>query len=344
MRIGLISELMSDLTPGETGPADINSGLLSEEEEDELLSGLRDAGHEVLRIRGVSSLLSRMSYFRRHCDLVFNKSCGYRGVDEKLLAPAILEAACIPYVGSAPYVQALVRNKFHTKLVVAAAGVPTPPAAVVVNGEEPDLGHLKFPAIVKPIGESSSLGLEAGKAVVGDAASAVARARELIRLYHQPAIIEMFIRGMEVEVPIVTDPGPRALGVVAVTANGQLVSGDVYLTSEMVYHDDYGFTTPPTGIDVENIARAATRAATALGVRDYARVDFRIADDGTPWLMEANTSPHVQRHSAFYTLAKQRGIAYHEMLDQIIQIAAKRIPAPSPQVHGSRQRKRRTAR
>jgi D-alanine-D-alanine ligase len=330
MRIGIISEAKLDHPLRETGPRDIDSGLLSQEEEDELLSGLRDAGYDVELIDGLPALLTGIDEIRGRCDLVFNKSCGYRGVDDKLVVPAVLDAAGIPYLGSAPYVQGLVRNKHHTKLVAAAAGVRTPPAAVVAEGRTPSLAHVTFPAIVKPLGESSSLGVEAGKAIVDGPGAAIERARELIRLYHQPAIVETFVRGMEVEVPILADPDVRALGVVALTVDGQVVSGDVYLSSEVVYYDGYGFAPPPASLDGERVAEAAVQAAVALDVRDYARVDFRVAEDGTPWLMEANTSPHVQRHSSFFALAKQRGLAYHEMLDEIVSIATRRIRASSP--------------
>src|SRR5437870_2700841 len=116
MNLGLICETKDRFSFESGDPEDIKSEFLSVEEEDELLSGLRDAGHEVIRIRDAQHLLVRPRHWRKRCELVFNRSTGYRGDHRSLLTPAILEAAGIPYVGSDPYVHGLVRNKYHTKL------------------------------------------------------------------------------------------------------------------------------------------------------------------------------------------------------------------------------------
>lgn len=324
MRLGLICERKLDFIIETNDPGDIQSELVSEAEADELQSGLRDAGHEIVRIRDVADLVNRIGHWRRACDLVFNRSTGYRGNERNLVAPAVLEAAGILYLGCSPYVHGLVRNKYHTKLVIHAAGVATPPAAVIRAGEAPNLGGVAFPAIVKPLCESSSLGIETGKSVVTDEAQAIARAQDLISRYRQPAIVETFVRGIEIEVPIVADPQVRALGAVAITLLGRVISGDEYLATDTVYDDGYGFAPPPTSIDVPRVLRAAEETARALGLRDYGRVDFRVAEDGTPWVMEANTLPHVQRHSSFFALAKERGLKYHEMLGELVEIAAAR--------------------
>jgi len=327
MNLGLICENKSRFEPSSGDPEDLNSELLSIAEEDELLSGFRDAGHEVILIPGTRDLLKRLGYWRSHCELVFNESTGYRGNQNGLLAPAILEAAGIPYVGSAPYVHGLVRDKYHAKLVIGArADVPTPSAVLVEGGtgEPRGLAKLVYPAIVKPVRESSSAGIEAGKSVVPDAPAALARAQEIIRRYRQPALVETFIRGAEIEVPVLLDPAPRPLGAVAITLGGHVVSGDEYLTTSTVYSDDYGFADRPAGIDLERVLAAAARAAAVLGLRDYGRIDFRVADDGTPWFIEADTLPHIQRHSSFYMLARRRGLAYHQMLDELIAVALNR--------------------
>lgn len=305
-------------------PVDIDSELFSEQEEDELLSGLRDAGHEVTRIRGARELLDHVDRWRVGCDLVFNLSVGYRGSERALQAPAILEAAGIPYVGSTPYVQELVHHKHHAKLVVAAAGLSTPPAAVVSPGRRPQLEAVTFPAIVKVLSEGASLGLERGKSVVSSAAAAIERAEELIRRYEQPAIVETFIPGVEIEVPLLIDPRARALGAVALTLDGAVVRGDGYLAADTVYDDGYGFAAAPPELEEARILDAAARAATELGIRDYGRIDFRVSEDGTPWFIEAETHPHIQQHSSFFVLAKKRGLQYHEMLGELVGIAAAR--------------------
>jgi D-alanine-D-alanine ligase len=328
MKIGLICE-RKDLFPFlASDPKDIHSELASIEEEDELTSGLQDAGHTVLAIHHVSELLSRLSLVRQECDLIFNQSTGERGMERMLFVPALLEVAGLPYVGSTPYVHALLRHKHHAKLVAASAGVPAPPGALVDGRGEPDLSAISFPAIVKPVAESSSIGIDA-RSVVANARDALERARRLVIDYRQPALIETFVRGTEIEVPILVDPEPRALGVAAITLDGAPIAGDIFLTSDAVFDDGYGFGPAPGWVDARRVMAAAIAAAEALGLRDYGRIDLRVSEDGTPWFMEADTVPHIQRHSSFFFLAQRLGLAYHQMLDELVQIAVKRLRAAS---------------
>jgi D-alanine-D-alanine ligase len=324
VRVGVVYERKSEypFLPGDARDAD--SELLSEHEERELLDGLRDTSHEIIPIGDAGSLLSHIGYWRDTCDIIFNRSVGYRGAERKSIVPAILEAAAIPYIGSTPYILSLTRNKHHTKIVVRDAGVPTPSATLLYGGTPESLDALRYPAIVKPLAESSSIGIEAGVSIVATPAEACARAAVVYARYGQPVLVESFVEGIELEVPLVIDPEPRVLGIAAVAVGDQLPDGKHYLASDSVYVDDYSFLKPPATIDTDRVTAAATRAARALGIRDYGRVDFRVGADGTPWFIEASTHPHIQRHSSFFVLAQERGMAYHEMLDMLIQIAMRR--------------------
>src|SRR5262249_5116696 len=113
MRIGVVYERKSDYPFTASDAPDADSELLSEQEEHELLAGLRDTAHTILPIGDAGSLLKRLGYWRDTCDIIFNRSVGYRGIERKSIVPAILEAAGIPYVGSTPYVLSLTRNKYH---------------------------------------------------------------------------------------------------------------------------------------------------------------------------------------------------------------------------------------
>lgn len=330
MRLLLLCERRSEFPLLDGDPKDMDSELLSEQEEDQLLSGLRDAGHEVQVTRSLKDLARRSKHWRARTDLVINRSAGFRGNERTLIAPAVLTHLEFPYLGSTPYVHALVRNKAHTKLVVAHAGVSTPPFALYEGGVRPDLTHLWWPSIVKPLAESASIGIDHVHSIVRNAADALERAQYIVDRYQQTALIESFIAGTEVEVPIVTDPTPRALGAVALTLGGRIVDGEQFLAASDVYNDGYGFGPVPSTVDIERVQEAATTAARSLGIRDYGRVDFRVTSDGTPYLIEANTLPHVQRHSSFFHLAALRGRGYHEMLGEIIEAALARYRSTPP--------------
>ncbi len=321
MRVALIFERKSDFPFTDADPKDVNSELLSEFEEDELLSGLRDAGHDVITIGDGERLLKRVMHWRSRCDLALNRSAGYRGLGRKSHVPSVLELAGIPYVGSGPYVSSLTRHKFHAKLIVAAADIATP-AAVAWAGvrDTPKLASLPYPVIVKPIAESCSIGIHSEHSVVSTASDAAARAAWIVETFDQPALVEQFIRGTEVEVPLLGWPDLRATGVVGITLGGETVRGDMLLSSDRVYADDYGWTVSLPGVDCAAVCDLAVRAARALDIRDYGRVDFRVTDEGQAYFIEASVQPHIASHSSFFASARARGVSYPDLLDELIAV------------------------
>lgn len=311
---------------GEGDPSDLNSELLSAEEEQEIINGLHEAGHEVFCIGDVDRLLRGLDYWRHCCDIVFNRSVGYRGVERKSIAAALMDSAGIPYTGSTPYVLSLTRNKYHCKVIAHNAGLRTPSSTMLFGGIDDCADEVQYPAIVKPIAESSSIGIESGAAIVRNADEARQRAQVVASRYHQPVLVETFIEGIELEIPVVADEAGdmRVFGIAAVAVDRTLPCGCHYLASDSVYDDEYDYIDPPASIDLDHIRGLAERGARALGIRDYGRLDFRIDRDGNPWFIEASTHPHVQVHSSFYHAAKQRGMTYPQMLDCLIRTAMKR--------------------
>src|SRR5262249_30602424 len=140
----------------------------------------------------------------------------------------------------------------------------------------------------------------------------------------QALLVESFVDGSEVEAPILVDRLPRVLGLAAIAIDGRLPEATHYLASDSVYDDNYGFLDLPAYIDYDRLAHAAVDCARTLGIRDYGRLDFRVAADGTPWFIEASTHPHIHRHSSFFVAAQRQGMAYHQLLDTLVQVAARR--------------------
>src|SRR4029079_14067252 len=167
-------------------------------------------------------------------------------------------------------------------------------------------------------------GIEAGASIVASPGAALRRAKILLERYSQPVLVESFVEGIEIEVPVIVDPQPRVLGLAVVAIDGQLPDKTHYHASDSVYNDNYSYLEPPAYVDTERVAEAAVRGTRALGIRDYGRLDFRVTADGTPWFIEASTHPHIQRHSSFFVLAQQRDMSYSEMLDMLIQVAIRR--------------------
>ncbi len=211
------------------------------------------------------------------------------------------------------------------------AGVATAPSCLWTGPVSArGLEALGYPAIVKPVAESSSIGIDEDS-IVATPAAAAARAAWLLARLGQPALVETFVEGVEVEVPLVGSPALIPLGVVGITIDGNLVRGKDHLASTAVYDDSYGFVASVPDIEAVSVKAAALQAAIALGIRDYGRIDFRVSADGCPVFMEASTHPHIQPHSSFFALASDRGLSYSAMLTEILDAGSLRLGLQSSQ-------------
>lgn len=223
-----------------------------------------------------------------------------------------LEVMGIPYTGSGVMASALSMDKWRTKLVWIAAGIPTPRFAVT----EPDtdwarvLDRLGLPVIVKPAHEGSTLGITKVR-TAADLAPAIAFAASFDPL----VIVEEFVEGQELTASIL---GDEALPLVRIEApGGNYDYQNKYFTDDTRYHC-------PAGVrpDVEAaIRRDALAAFRVLGCRGWGRADAMLRPDGTYAFLEMNTSPGMTGHSLVPIAAKAVGLAYPDLCVRILEAA-----------------------
>ena len=224
-----------------------------------------------------------------------------------------LEVMGIPYTGSGVMASALAMDKWRTKLVWMASGIPTPRFAIA----EPDtdwaqvLGRLGLPVIVKPAHEGSTLGITKVRAAA-DLAPAIAFAATFDPL----VIVEEFVGGQELAASIL---GGEALPLVRIEApGGNYDYQNKYFTDDTRYHC-------PAGVrpDVEAAIRRDTLAAfRVLGCRGWGRADVMLRADGTYAFLEMNSSPGMTGHSLVPMAARAVGIDYPELCVRILAAAA----------------------
>jgi D-alanine-D-alanine ligase len=312
MRVGLLVDVYDPCDPEHITPA----------EQALFVESLTEVGHEVTVVAGIDDLVLRATASPKFVDLVFNMLLGSGGIERKAVAPAALEALGLQYTGSGMEAQVLSRHKQQAKQSVQDAGLDTP-RGIVFSPASNLPETLRFPCFIKPVSGSASIGIDRVKSLVTSSDEAYFRARRVM-IDHGLALIEQFIPGLELEVPVIADPTPRALGVVALTTNGRLVDGDEFLDAECIAKQEYGFSLDLPRGDRARIRKAAEAAFAALGLRDYARIDFRLDAAGVPWFIEANTHPDLTRHSSFYHLAQSAGQTHSQMLDAIVRAAVAR--------------------
>jgi len=243
-------------------------------------------------------------------DRVFIALHGRFGEDGTL--QGALEYLGLPYTGSGVMASALAMDKWRTKLLWQAAGVPTPPYAVL--SKDTDFvalaDRLGMPIMVKPAREGSSIGMSKVTSV-----EKLAAAYELASEYDDVIIGERFIEGVEVTAAILNDePLPLI----------RLETPRTFYDYQAKYLSDDTRYICPCGLPAEQERRIqgeALRAFQLVGCSGWGRVDVMVDRDGEPYLLEVNTIPGMTDHSLVPMAARARGIEFDELCIRILESA-----------------------
>lgn len=221
-----------------------------------------------------------------------------------------LEMLGIPYTGSGVMASALSMDKWRTKMVWAACGLPTPRYALLDEHTDFDAvaRELGLPIFVKPAHEGSSMG--ATKVMRAEDLRA---AWELAARYDSLVLAEEFIDGAELTVPFLED---RALPVIRIEApDGKYDYQNKYFSDDTRYLCPAGLA---EGLELE-LRALALRSAAVLGCRGWGRVDVMLDRAGRPWLLEMNTSPGMTGHSLVPIAARVDGIDFDALCMSILE-------------------------
>ena len=202
----------------------------------------------------------------------------------------VFDARGIPYIGSNSQTMKDMIDKFHTHDVLARQGVPVPAHHLVRVGDE-DLSRIRYPAFVKPMGESRSVGVT-DDSVVSNDDELRRQVAYVDREFRQPALVEDFLPGDEFTV-LILDNGERQ-----VCLPGLVSVEDRYYGKHKVLRADLrgvGLTrigdAGPRGGEASALA---SRAARAMGCFDHVRIDIKTAADGGLRIMEVNGIPGLK--------------------------------------------------
>jgi D-alanine-D-alanine ligase len=224
-----------------------------------------------------------------------------------------LEVLRIPYTGSGVMGSALSMDKWRTKLVWDASGIPTPRFAMIKATTLWDklAELLGLPLIVKPAREGSTIGLTKVKSV-----EQLPAACELAAKYDELVVAEEFIDGIELTASVL---GEEALPLVRIAApDGNYDYQNKYFTDDVKYFC-------PAGISAEleeEIRQVTLKSFRVLGCRGWGRADVMMRSDGTYSFLEMNTSPGMTGHSLVPIAAKAAGLGYPDLCVKILEGAA----------------------
>ena len=305
----------------------------------DVVTTLRTAGHEV-RPLGVHDELKpiRDDIEAWKPDVVFTLLEQFHGeaiYDQNVVS--YLELLRVPYTGCNPRGLMLARGKDLSKTLVQHHRVPVPDFAVFpMHRKVKRPARLALPLIVKSVNEDASYGISQASVVDSDD-KLVERVKFIHERIGTAAIAEEYIEGREIYVGIVGNDRLLVLPVWELQFKN-MPQGDWLIATEKVKHDtDYQerrgiLHGPAKDLTPELTARIqglAKRIYRTLELDGYARIDFRLAADGTPYFLEANPNPEIAENEEFATAARHVGINYPDLLQRVVALGMRRRGATS---------------
>jgi D-alanine-D-alanine ligase len=289
----------------------------------------------------------------RQAEVVFNL-CESIGGDSRFepLLPLLLEKDGIAFTGSAPLALMLALHKDRAKEVLVAQGVPTPRSVLLRRADQP-VG-LPFPLIVKPSREDASVGIYS-ESVVRTPRALAARVAHVISQYRQPALVEQYIEGREIYASLLGRPNgdPDVLPLHEIDFSDLPADKPRIVSFEGKWVEasaEYAGTKPVpcvlSATEAERVAAAARGAFAALGLRDYGRIDLRLAADGTPFVIDVNPNCDLSHQAGgFSRAARAGGLTYDDVILRILGLAlARRHDADTIPLAARAERRRRADR
>jgi len=300
--------------PGETAPA---AGA-------DVSAAARAAAGAEVAVSGVSTPDASGAGELPAVDVVFPLLHGTFGEDGTI--QGMLEMLNIPYVGAGVLASAVGMDKVAMKKMFAAAELPQcvyrhftrkqweKDRSFFIMEIEVSLG---YPCFVKPANLGSSVGVSKAR----NREELIEAVREAFQ-FDRKVIVEEFVDAREIEVSVLGNDEPRA------SVPGEITSSSEFYDYKAKYIDGKSIMTIPADIPLETAQAAqemAIRAFQAIDGSGLARVDFFLRkEDGKLLLNEINTLPGFTPFSMYPLLWKESGLAYRELLDELVRLAIER--------------------
>lgn len=250
---------------------------------------------------------------------------GYPLYDQHVVS--YLELMKQPYTGCNPRGLTISHDKALSKMVLAYHRIHIPAFAVFhMNRKVKRSKRLKFPLLVKSISEEGSVGI-ARASIVNDDEKLAERVEFIHRQTNTHAIAEQYIAGREIYVSVIGNQRLQTYTpwelVIEKLPEGAPNIATSKLKWDPAYQAKVGVVTkaaelsPEITKKIENLSKKIYRI---LFLSGYARLDYRLTDDGNLYLLEANPNPQIAFGEDFADSAKHVGIDYEALLQKILTL------------------------
>ena len=250
-------------------------------------------------------------------DVVFN--CLHGGCGEDGTVQLLLDVMAIPYAGSGARACFRAMDKARARAIFSSQGISIPNGRTYEAGDlsaflDGAAAEIGFPMVAKPGNAGSTVAVD----FVEDPADLRAAADAILAAFPS-LIVEAYVAGRELTVGILRRNGADApLPVIEIRIPGKLFDYDAK------YTDGVAEFLAPAPLDDEiarQVQAVSLRAHEALGCSGYSRVDLRLSEDGTPYVLEVNTLPGMTPISDLPRAAAAAGIPYPELVARMLATA-----------------------
>lgn len=303
------------------------------DEYDKMVKKLQKSGFEVYSLNIRDNIFTLLEdYSDNKPDVVFNFVELFREkVELEMSIVGLYELLGVCYTGAPPMALANCQNKELTKRILKFYGIQTPDFFFVDKKKYKISHSLKYPLIVKPAKEDASVGID-NNAIVHNLRELKNRIDYVFDKINQPALIEQYIDGREVNISILGDKLPVVLPISEIDFSQMpkhLYGIVSYQAKWDPFHEAYHKTIPICPAELpkrteQKTKDLALKTFKIMGVRDYARIDIRLDKNLTPFVLEVNPNPDLTEDAGFMRSAKAAGYSYTNVLKKIIGFALKR--------------------
>jgi D-alanine-D-alanine ligase len=306
------------------------------EEREHVQGALQQAGYKatLFNMNGdIQRLLDFIS--QKQPDLIFNlcESVGNESIHEMHVA-GLYDLLGVPYTGAPAFALGTCLNKARTKEILTHNGIKTPRFVIFRNiGELTEPLGIRFPLIVKPSREDASVGIE-NTSVVDDFAALRKRVRYIFNQYDQPALVEEYVEGRELNVGILGNKRPIVLPISEIDFSGlpadypRIVTYNAkWMQGTPEYVGTVGVCPANVPAELEKkLKEIALKCYRLMGLRDYGRVDFRLDKNNVPYVLEVNPNPDLSDDAGFARSARAYGLSFEDTIGRIVEYALERMP------------------
>lgn len=326
LKVAVLYNLLERLEKGEAKDILAEEGIL--EEIGAVQEGIRCLGHEVFVMAIRNEIETVIQWLKRiQPDIVFNLcESVYGDACMEMNIPALLDLLRIPYTGSSPLTLGLCQDKGKVKDILSSQGILTP-RYKIFDREAGSLRGNIFPIIVKPLHEDGSLGISK-ESVVYDDEALNRQIRYVIEKYRQPALVEEYIEGRELNVGLLETNGKLKVLPVSEIDYSEFPGGVPricgYEAKWVPESIEYQKSKPICPAPLEwvmqrRVEHAGVKAFKLFGCRDYARVDMRIDRDGKIYVLEVNPNPDISPDSGMARAIRVQGMTYAEFVGTVLE-------------------------